>query len=195
MTFKFLVQPLLSGLYEPEGIYLHTPVAGRWPVVQRWGDQAAYYAQFRYNGVPLKGHIGLDFATPIGTLILAVDQGRVTELSYEHQGFGRYLKVEHSWGEAFYANLEETIVESGQVVARGDQLGYTGDSQSKEVPHLHFGLRIKPFQRFDGWGGFTDPLPFLSSADLLLPEDEDEGAIPTFPPPPMVNETPGMRRP
>ncbi len=195
MTFKFLIQPLLSGLYEPEGIYLNTPLDGRWPVVQRWGDHADYYAQFRYNGVPLKGHIGLDFAAPIGTLIFAVDQGRVTELSYEAQGFGRYLKVEHSWGEAFYANLEDTLVESGQVVTRGEQLGYTGDSQSKGLPHLHFGLRIKPFQRFDGWGGFTDPLPYLSGADLLLPEDEEEGSTPAFPPPPMVNETPGMRRP
>ena len=95
MTFKFMTQPLASGLYEPEGIYLYTPFAGRWPIVQFWGEQADYYAQFKYNGVALKGHIGLDFAMPFGTGIHAVDQGSVIESSYELHGFGRYLKVEH----------------------------------------------------------------------------------------------------
>lgn len=195
MTFKFLVQPLLSGLYEPEGIYLHTPLEGRWPLVQRWGEHAEFYSQFKYNSIPLKGHVGLDFAAPVGTPVYAVAPGRVTELSYEPQGFGRYVKVEHGWGESFYAGLDEVAVDSGQVVTRGALLGYSGDNQGKVAPHLHFGLRIKPFQRFDGWGGFSDPLPFLSSADLLLPDDDAVNPEIDWEPSPMAVEVQGMRRP
>jgi murein DD-endopeptidase MepM/ murein hydrolase activator NlpD len=195
MSFKFVAQPLLSGRYEPEGIYLHTPLEGRPTVVQFWGDHPEFYAQFHYNGVPLKGHIGLDFATPVGTPVLAVDQGRVVEISYEAKGFDRYLKVEHAWGESFYAHLEDVIVESGQLVGRGHLLAYSGDSQRHILPHLHFGLRIKPFQRYDGWGGFTDPLPFLSANDLVLLDEETENPDASGFSPPMASEIRGMRRP
>lgn len=195
MSFKFLVQPLLSGLYEPEGIYLHTPLEGRWPLVQRWGEHPDYHSQYKYNGVPLKGHIGLDFAAPFGTPVYAVAAGRVTELSYERQGFGRYLKVEHGWGESFYAYLDEVVVDSGQVITRGALLAYTGDNNGQVPAHLHFGVRIKPFQRFDGWGGFSDPLPYLSGADLLLADEEAIAPEPEWSPPPLAVEGQGMRRP
>jgi murein DD-endopeptidase MepM/ murein hydrolase activator NlpD len=202
MAFKFTAQPLVSGLYEPEGIYLYTPFEGRYALIHGWGEHADYYAQFKYNGVALKGHIGLDFAMPKGTNIFAVDSGRVIELSYERGGFGRYLKIEHSWGESFYANLDEIILESGQIILRGDLLGYSGDAEGELQAghaHLHFGIRIKPYNRFDGWGGFTDPLPYLSSTDFIF-LDEAEPEIkaqwmPSFSPPPMALEKPNMRRP
>jgi murein DD-endopeptidase MepM/ murein hydrolase activator NlpD len=196
MAFKFITQPLLSGLYEPEGIYLHTPLEGRALVVQYWGEHPDFYAQFRYNGVPLKGHIGLDFATPVGTNVLAVDHGRVVEISYEAKGFGRYVKVEHAWGESFFAHLEDVVIESGQVLVRGHLLGYSGDNQGAIQPHLHVGLRVKPYNRHDGWGGFTDPLPFFSASDLFLPDEETTiDGTPVFSPPPMAIETSTMRRP
>ncbi len=195
MSFKFVNQPLASGLYEPEGIYLYTPFAGRCPIVQFWGEHAEYYSQFKYNGVPVKGHIGLDFAMPRGSNIYAVDQGRVIEISYEPQGFGRYIKLDHSWGESLYACLDEVAVDSGQLVARGAWLAYSGDGNGTVQPHLHFGIRIKPYNRFDGWGGFTDPLPYLSPADLLFPTEEDWETQMDFKPPALANERPGMRRP
>jgi len=195
MTFKFMTQPLASGLYEPEGIYLYTPFAGRCPIVQFWGTDADYYGQFKYNGVALKGHIGLDFAMPRGTSLYAVDQGRVIESSYEVHGFGRYLKLEHPWGESLYAHLDEISVDAGQIVARGAWLGSSGDGNGTVQPHLHFGIRIKPYNRFDGWGGFIDPLPYLSSTDLLFPTEEDLESAEPFISPSMPLERVGMRRP
>lgn len=196
MAFKFTAQPLLTGLYEPEGIYLHSPLANRARVLQFWGDQPEFHAQFRYNGVPLKGHPGIDLATPVGANVLAVDQGRVVEISYEANGFGRYAKLEHSWGESLYAHLEDVAVESGQLVTRGQLIGYSGDNLGKLQPHLHFGLRIKPYNRFDGWGGFVDALPFFSATDLNLPDEEEFNSDrPLFSSPPMAKEHAGMRRP
>jgi len=195
MAFKFTTQPLASGLYEPEGIYLYTPFAGRCAIVQFWAENAEYYAQFKYSGVALKGHIGLDFAMQHGTSLYAADQGRVLESSFEPNGFGRYLKLEHSWGESLYAHLDEISVDAGQIVPRGAWLGYSGDGNGTVQPHLHFGIRIKPYNRFDGWGGFTDPLPHLSPADLIFSSEEDLEVEPTFVPPPMPVEKVGMRRP
>jgi hypothetical protein len=80
MKYKFMTQPLLAGIYEPEGIYLSTPFEGSWPVVQFWGQHPDHYAQYRYNGVPLKGHTGIDIALQPGSHLFAVDNGRVMEI-------------------------------------------------------------------------------------------------------------------
>lgn len=195
MPFKFVNQPLLSGRFEPEGIYLHAPLTGPLQVVQRWGDHAEFYSRYTYYGVRIKGHPGIDIATPVGTHVLAVDKGRVVELSFDPLGFGRYLKLEHAWGESLYAHLAEALVDAGQSVERGALIALSGDQEGQLPPHLHFGLRIRPFQRFDGWGGFTDPLPFFSASDLELPDEELSDALPTFSPPPLVEEREGIRRP
>lgn len=194
MTFKFTSQPLASGLYEPEGIYLHPPFEGRGLIVQFWGDHPEFHAQFTYNGVPLKGHIGLDFALQPGTIIFSVDKGRVMEMSNEPGGFGRYLKVEHSWGESLYAHLGDINIDAGQVIGRGALLGYSGEGNPPTIAHLHLGIRIRPYNRFDGWGGFTDPLPYLSPDNLLFP-DEVSNSHATFVPLTLALEKHGSRRP
>ncbi|MEZ4614260.1 MAG: hypothetical protein R2867_01920 [Caldilineaceae bacterium] len=61
-------------LTDPNGIRLAIPTAtairlaqpfgDSWPITQGWGSWPAFYAQFTYDGVPLKGHNGLDFGTP-----------------------------------------------------------------------------------------------------------------------------------
>ena len=185
----------LSGRFEPEGIYLSAPLEGAPVVLQGWGAHPVEHAHYTYNGVRLKGHPGLDLAADPGVPVLAADDGRVTELSIERGGFGRYLKVEHRWGESLYANLGDILVEAGQAVTRGQSLAHvTHILDDGTFPsHLHFALRIAPYNRFDGWGGFSDPLPYLVSAEVITAEtgaDEDALAIP-----PMLMERPGLRRP
>jgi murein DD-endopeptidase MepM/ murein hydrolase activator NlpD len=197
MKYKFATQPLLSGLYEPEGIYLSTPFEGSHPVSQFWGQHPEQYGQFNYNGVRLKGHNGIDFAMPPGTNLIAVDAGRVMEISFEPGGFGRYIKLEHRWGESFYAHIGNVHVEAGQRIKRNELIAVAGPSLFPNLPpHLHFSIRIAPYNRFDGWGGFSDPLPFLNPANIVLPDDsEDQEGAPTFLAHPMAQERQGMRRP
>jgi murein DD-endopeptidase MepM/ murein hydrolase activator NlpD len=92
----------------------------------------------------------------------------VLRVDYEHEGFGHFVLLQHAWGESLYAHLERIDVLQGANVARGQQLGLSGNSGFSSGPHLHFGIRITPYRRTDGWGGFVNPMPFLRLEDFLV---------------------------
>lgn len=189
----------LAGQYEPEGILLTYPIdTPETLVLQGWGDNAAYHAQFTYNGIRLKGHPGVDLSAPPGAAILAADHGRVVEISRDVAGLGRYVKIEHRWGESLYAQLGTILVESGQSVKNGQTISHA-DAVPRSFPiHLHFAIRIHPYNRFDGWGGFSDPTPYLYVAELLRAENEivdEEGQSNPHSGPMMLPEKNGSRRP
>jgi murein DD-endopeptidase MepM/ murein hydrolase activator NlpD len=169
VSFDFLNRPIERGHYEPEGIYLSAPFEGRRRITQLWGANPAYYGKFRSGGVPLRGHNGIDFGMPDHSRLLAVDQGRVIEIGNDPAGYGRYLKLQHSWGESLYAHLQGFAVEAGQIVKPRLLIGFSNNTGASSGPHLHFAIRIYPYNRADGWGGYSDPLPFLNPADILLP--------------------------
>lgn len=199
MTTRLIHFVNWAGQYEPEGIYLSLPLDGQAIVLQGWGAHPGYHGRFTYNGIPLKGHPGVDIAAKPGANVLAADDGRVTEISNEPGGFGRYLKIEHRWGESLYAHLGDIVVEAGQRVERGQVVARIDMLRRRFASHLHFAIRIHPFNRFDGWGGYNDPVPYLYTTELAQPDtaaggelsaEEGSEALP-----PMVEERPGMRRP
>jgi len=117
----------------------------------------------------LPGHNGIDWGLPVGTPVLAVDAGKVIVRHTSATGFGRYIKLQHSWGQSLYAHLDEFQVEIGDEVERGQRVGLSGDSGFSTGPHLHFGIRISPYSKSDGWYGYTNPHRFLE----WLPREED----------------------
>ena len=151
------------------GAWLGAPFRGRIGISQLWGERPAVYGEIKYSGVPLRGHNGIDFATPTGTELTAVDAGTVLEAGTDTTGFGLYVKLGHPWGESLYAHMESLAVQAGQGVARGAVLGRSDSTGFSEAPHLHFSIRVHPYDLLDGWGGFTDPLPYLNPADVQLP--------------------------
>ncbi len=180
MSFRFATQKLSTGLYEPEGIYLQKPFEGDGILALGWGEHAEEYSAYRYNGIPLKGHNGVDFVIAPHAHILVVDEGRVVEVGWERGGFERYIKVEHRWGESFYAFLEDVGVDSGQMIGRGTPIAKPGGNRSFSS-FFHFAIRVEPFNRLDGFGGFTDPLPFFHSNDIqqheTFPENNEPNKI------------------
>lgn len=180
---------LLAPSATVKSIQIARPFAERWAMTQGWGTWPEFYARFTYDGVPLKGHNGLDFATPMGTPLLAVADGSVKRVGFEPNGFGNFLLIQHKWGESLYAHLDRIEVAQGTQVQRGDAIGLSGKTGAGTGPHLHFGIRINPYRRTDGWGGFSDPTPFMDPTDLVRSRSTDRQ------PEPMAPELPGRPRP
>jgi hypothetical protein len=137
------------------------PFIGSFPISQAFGDHPAHYAGFGCGNTPLRGHNGLDFPTPPGTPVIAVQAGVVLSAGTDPGRFGHFVLLGHEWGQSLYAHLGELRVGQGQQVAAGQPLGVSGNSGRSTAPHLHFGLRIAPFSVADGWCGYSDPQPYL----------------------------------
>ena len=153
------------------------PFNGTFRMSQGFGGNAAFYGQFSYDGVPLKGHNGLDFAIPNGTEIVAVDDGTVMEIGFEANGFGNYVKLRHRWGESLYAHLESKKVKETDAVKAGDVVGLSDNTGASTGPHLHFGIRLNGYSRKDGWGGFSNPEPYLSGKEQLPGEQASSDCL------------------
>lgn len=210
-TVLIAAPPQLPGTNIPapaQNQYLSAPYRGTHFISQLFGQNPGFYGQYTYDGVPLRGHNAVDFAMPINTALLAVDDSRVSQVGFDADGYGHYMVLEHSWGESLYAHMAGINIGMGQRVARGDVVGFSGNSGSSTGPHLHFAIRITPYNRADGWGGFRDPLPYLNPDSYILPvalrSDASRGVHPQsvdvldaerMPPSPLSPETPGNPRP
>lgn len=179
---------LLAPALVRNAIAVGVPFHGNHRVSQLWGDNPDFYRQFPYDGVPLRGHNGIDFAMPIGTPLVSADEGRILTVGASPGGFGNWVMVDHRWGQSVYAHMHRVTVREGQTVARGDVLGESGNSGTSTGPHLHFSIRVNPYFRADGWGGYCDPLPFMEADKLNIPvgirgEEELREIMPPSPPP------------
>jgi murein DD-endopeptidase len=90
----------------------------------------------------VRPHNGTDFATPIGTPILATGDGVVTRVQ-NHPYAGLYIVIEH--GQKYrtrYLHLSKSLVSKGQTVSRGQKIALSGNSGRSTGPHLHYELHI-----------------------------------------------------
>lgn len=202
--------PKLQGTDIPNlqrGLYLGTPFSGQYVITQLWGENPGFYSRYSYEGAPLAGHNGIDFGLPHGVAVLATESGEVVQTGYEPMGYGHFILLAHPWGQSIYAHLNSISVQMGQQVGRSQTIGISGNTGNSSGPHLHFAIRIHPFTRTDGWGGFSDPLPYLNPRDIAWPtymmnvgpqqapqptQGTDDGLRP---PPGMADDAPGYIRP
>jgi murein DD-endopeptidase MepM/ murein hydrolase activator NlpD len=158
---------LLAPTTVAQEIEVGKPFQGQVRLTQGWGSNPAFYSQFTYDGVPLRGHNGLDFGTPMRTPLVAVDGGSVKRTGFDPGGFGNFVLLQHEWGESLYAHMEQVHVERNQTVSPAQVIGLSGNTGASTGPHLHFGIRITPYRRTDGWGGFANPIPFMDAASFV----------------------------
>ncbi len=101
---------------------------------------ATGFAQYNYRG---KWHNGVDIAAPIGTPIVAADDGVVAAVGdqdrYCYKGaYGKYIVIHHPTNlTTLYAHLSLYNVKVGDRVKRGDLIGYIGKTGYATGPHLH----------------------------------------------------------
>lgn len=109
-----------------------------------------------YNGA---GHTGLDFRAPYGTRVRAASSGAVEGVGNTDNirgcySYGKWVLIKHNNGlSTLYAHLSRIKVDSGQKVAAGETIGYSGQTGYATGPHLHFtvyasqGVKITKFDR------------------------------------------------
>jgi murein DD-endopeptidase MepM/ murein hydrolase activator NlpD len=107
-------------------------------------------------------HGGVDLGVPVGTQVFAVEAGTVIYVGYQDNGAGNYVKIAHTDSLAnyttLYMHLNSYSVKAGDTVAKGQQIGFSGNTGSSTGPHLHFEMRktdtnekINPNQFFPGF--------------------------------------------
>ena len=126
------------------------PVAGDTNTVEgvTWVMPISYTkltSPFGYRWHPISGkwkmHKGVDLAAPTGTKIVATRSGYVSVASYEEDGAGWYVQINHGDGyKSIYMHMTHFIVKVGQYVNAGDVIGYCGSTGGSTGNHLHFGI-------------------------------------------------------
>jgi hypothetical protein len=112
------------------------------------------------NGQPRNPHNGEDISAPLGTDVLATNDG-IVRLTVEHFFSGKGIFVDHGLGfYSMYFHLSEVLVKDGEPVKAGQIVGKVGATGRATGPHLHWGVklngaRVNPYALLD--------LPFRGS--------------------------------
>lgn len=111
-------------------------------ITQYFGNTAFATANAQvYNG---RGHNGIDFGLPVGSKIIAAQDGVVlgtgnTDDACSGASYGRWVLIKHPNGlSSLYAHLSKTLVTTGQTVQRGENFALSGNTGYSTGPHLHF---------------------------------------------------------
>lgn len=86
-------------------------------------------------------HLGLDIAAPYRTPIYACDGG-VVVFAHFYASYGLVVRIRHADGiETVYAHQDSTVVHDGDMVEKGQLIGYVGNTGTASGFHLHLEFR------------------------------------------------------
>lgn len=111
-------------------------------------------SKFGRRSAPTKGastyHKGVDWATPVGTAVMASASGTVAKAGWG-RGYGYVVYINHPDGrQTRYGHLSKVLVSVGQTVSQGDKIALSGNTGVSSGPHVHFeilinGTQVNPF--------------------------------------------------
>ena len=86
-------------------------------------------------------HVGIDFAAPKGSDVLAAADGIVVAVGFDNTD-GNYVMLRHeeSGESTYYSACQEILVSQGDEVNAGDKIATVGSTGRSTGPHLHFSL-------------------------------------------------------
>lgn len=85
---------------------------------------------------------GINIATAMDAPIHASASGTVTYAGDELKNYGNLVLVKHADGfTTAYAHADRLVVSRGDFVAKGQVIGYAGQSGDVNTPQLHFEIR------------------------------------------------------
>ncbi len=112
-----------------------------------WPVQGPLTGHFGQRSDPFSGegafHRGVDISSEYGTAVIAPASGIVRYADLMN-GYGRAVVIDHGNSiTTLYGHLSGFAVTPGQMIQRGDTLGYVGLSGRSTGPHLHYEVRIR----------------------------------------------------
>ncbi|AEF83216.1 peptidoglycan DD-metalloendopeptidase family protein [Leadbettera azotonutricia] len=99
---------------------------------------------FGWRNDPITGirrhHAAVDLAAPIGTLVKAASDGKVSTVGF-NSTFGKFIVLGHANSfQTMYAHLNVVSVKQGDQVKQGTKIGEVGNTGYSTGPHLHFAI-------------------------------------------------------
>jgi murein DD-endopeptidase MepM/ murein hydrolase activator NlpD len=95
-------------------------------------------------------HLGVDYAAPAGSPVVAVAEGVVVSAAWSGEG-GNQIVIRHPSGyQTYYMHLSSVGVRAGQRVGQGQVIGRVGMTGLATGPHLDYRIRRD--------GAFVNPL-------------------------------------
>ena len=107
-----------------------------------------------FSGNP-SHHSGIDIAASPGTPIRATADGAVSHAGWTLNN-GHVVILEHGFGfSTIYAHNQKNAVKNGQIVKRGNIIGYVGSTGKSTGPHVHYeiwekGKNVNPKKYLQG---------------------------------------------
>lgn len=126
----------------------------------------------KHNGIDM---IGKFYAKD---WIIAIDKGEVIKAGYDAER-GYFAEVKHANGYVslyFHIAKEKLEVKKGDKLAKGDVIGYMGNTGNSNGAHLHFGVKNTK-------GDYVDPKPYLMGEKSFTPNEKKNytGEYPKLP--------------
>lgn len=119
-----------------------------------------------------RAHKGIDLAQPIGTPVHASADGVVSRADW-FSSYGLFVSLEHGGNiETRYGHMSRLNVAAGQIVHKGDVIGYVGSTGRSTGPHLHYEVRIA--------GTAVSPIPYMQGGQVgqgATTVDISDGAV------------------
>jgi murein DD-endopeptidase MepM/ murein hydrolase activator NlpD len=151
------------GYYAPDGrplrkAFLRSPL--------KFSRISSGFTHSRFHPILKKSrpHLGIDYAAPVGTPVMASGDGVVT-LAGWWGGYGKAVKIRHPNGyETIYGHLSRINVKVGQRVAQEMYIGAVGMTGLATGPHLDYRM-IKS-------GVYLNPLKIQSPPAEPVPAAE-----------------------
>jgi murein DD-endopeptidase MepM/ murein hydrolase activator NlpD len=130
-----------------------------------WPTEGRVTSSFGYRFHPIAGHTlfhdGIDIANKVWTPVYATANGIVRFVGPKDY-YGRMVSINHPRSNCLtiFGHLHQSTVIKGQVVKRGDLIGYMGNTGRSTGPHLHYEVRVDNHP--------VNPLSFILPTDAIV---------------------------
>jgi hypothetical protein len=160
----------------PDGFLIKLPFSGSASVIAGYSPSAGSSLHKNTNNpTRANDYYALDFGLGRNTPVLAISDGTVVYAGWSGGGwasYGQMVIIEHHNGyQSNYAHLEKILVQVGQEVPQGKEIGLSGNSSNGAInsnlrPHLHLALYKNAKLQGNGVGGKGGPY----GGNAALPE-------------------------